>query len=1052
MRNKIIIAFVSLSVAWSSQLLAPRIDPAVLGRMKPSHIERLLNDARRQRDQALVKQLEDYLGQTQPAGKWYWLPSRAGEGQWAWIPDASGVPVTGPSTSGVVAPVFIGGAPTITQPITPPEGAVGPGQWRWFSLQEGQGQWGWMPEQGHVVIGGPTVSPGGQIIAQSQQLPGLVRPALPQPTGIPALPAGSPPIPGGVQPPAGPSLEEQLAAKKRAESVATRIVQPLDAAALRALTQQERDLSDQVIHQAIKKIAHEVFIKPENVAQKTKVTVGEGRNARTKELDTPFLAYQWFIKEVLIQDVGMDNQFKKRQELIDLLGEEDAPGPLFEFIDANLKKQDGETLEQFLMRVKNNVDRYTTDMLALFEPCVFNVQLLRQQEIDNIRMIVVNVAVTQRPSVKVNEKEIRVPTPLERALTQRVVENMFKHYIGELRRAGDSIVSLEDPLLDDHGNILLKVLRDEINLLRLNPEFYRFDVLTGSVLRERAAASRAGTLEFNIKLPLLDLLDVYDVIYINGLIGQKLKLTLDSNLFFDLDEGRQALNKLINFRIETATPQELQLSNEEIDAITNNNNLFKKAADDYIAVMKGQARERREALDPYELINEQLKNVIQFKDIKATLQTLKKLAGTPDRNKIIDAIIKELDHPRFAPNVDQIIDGFKQLTNRQQLEFEQNVRKRINAFIEQKKNVTKVLDIFTTIINLYKARTPSRPIGQELIQTLEGEGIPLGRFKERLKGVKRTAQTVYEALRALSDGSAVTAIMKGASLKEVDFYKLIEPYGLLMMILEGWSKKALDKTPAEQLNVLFNSLRLLNSPTDKFVIGDQYVEGLVPAGSTSEKQLEDYKDLIYARVYAGKLTQLINNLELFQFDAVRKEIQQLVAAGGVGAENTPEFDTIVTEFQTTLAQVLFKGIVEKLTQLNRGETSIEGLSVSSYVDLYVAMRGQLTSLLNILAPGGNPITDLSTLTLSRPQINLELDTLERNMAQYLQPKAARDALGAYLGRLKRIFANLGQFIPAATFAIPAPGTGDGVPLVPPGGPSGLPPIGGPPVPAGGPRI
>lgn len=1055
-----------------------QITEAALRSMKPKEVRRLLEDARRQGNQVLVNQLQEYLKKIEPsrseqeseAGQWYWLPAGAGQGQWLWIPSNGGVPLPGPATPGVSQQPFIPGVPTIPQPTAPPAGATGAGAWQWLSQQEDEGQWTWIPEGSGTIIGGPATSdeaiiaPIGQTGAPVLAPPtGVPTPPAGGPPGVPTPPAGGPPsTPGGSGggQPIGPAIRPVASDK-----TAARILPPLTAAQLGGLTQQEKDVSDKMISDALKKIAHEVFVKAENVPKKTKVLFGQ----KQKELDTPFLGYQWYIKEALIQTVGMNAQFKKRQELIDLLGEDDAPGALFQFIDQALKKADGESLEQFLLRIKNNLDQYTATMLALFDTCAFITPQFDQLVTDDIRTTVINTAITQRPAVKVvvrtvrgAQKEEDDPTPIQTALNTRTVVDMLRSYIGELHAASRRLRQANDALRDSHGRLMVLVLRDKLNLLRLNPHFYCFNRLLGSAQRA-IAASKSGV-EQSSNLPLLDVLDVFDEKYLIHLNAKAIKSAINGTLFFTISEAQESLGLLLNAAVRSkplpvaptaeswekdryqreleqwqAIRDQLGLTDAQVNEIVSNNELFDKAVNDYAVEIRQVRLARKQAVDVYEVINEPLKNVLQYDEIKGVLETLKQVAGTPDRNKIIDALIKELDHPEFTPNVNQIINGLKQLSGRQQVDFETNVRTRIDSFIKQNENTSKILRILRDAVQSYDRS--KRPVGAELIRALEKE-LPLGRFKDQIKGVKSTAHSIYEALISLTrKRTAISNIVK-----EDKFYKMIEPYGLLMMILDGWAQKVSGKPAEEQLELLYNSLELLNSPDKKFSDTTPYAEGLVEAGLTQEKNLADYKPLVYSRVYAGTLTEIIKHLKAFQFDQVKNEIRKLVATSGVGAEQDPDFDAIVTRFQQTFAQLFFISIVDQLKELNSGESMIEGLPVRDYVDFYVALKDQLTPLLNILAPRGNPLDDLSKLTV--PQVQQELDAFQASMQRIIgtldldnsKKKHADAQVARYIGWLKGIFGNLQRFAPTQAAAL--------IPQVPSGIPQ--PPTNGPPVPAGGP--
>lgn len=861
-------------------------------------------------------------------------------------------------------------------------------------------------------------------------------PPAPQ-DGPPTYQSGTGGLPGSAPiTPEKPVLPKKLTIKERILKNRSLLTQE----EIAGLLQVQKDASDNVIFDAIKTIAHEVYVRPEN-DQRTEVQVGRTK----KTFDTPFEAYRWFILETLIQDVGMNDAFKKHAALLELIGEkEEEPGGLSNYINS-LKKGYDERLESFLRNIDKKMEQHVGELVALFLKLSFRTERQFSDKLfADLEAIIVNVAISQRPSVakkkiKVRDdyKEFDDPTPAQKIFNQSRALDLIKRLVEELGRADSKISDADQPLTDSKGRFMIEWLREKINLLRLDPDFYRFDKLSGSALRE-IAAGQAG-IEQMKNVPLIDLLDLYDEKYLSFFARPfNILFAIMNQLFFDYNDGEETLSKYINQHAEmlfkNLDEAKLQGWKEEtLKEIVYNTNSYKKMVEDYYQKLRTLIIDRKKAVDPYEALNKPLQDALQYEDIEKALFFLKKVAGTTDRNIIINEIIKELKTPKelFKPNADEIIAKLKKLTNNQNPEFESNIRKKIKSYIDKNKNAAIVVTILKEAIDSNK-----KPLVPWLIQELEKNNISITKYSKNFKGVTRTPKDVYSALGSLAGRTNVSKI-----IKDKNFYSLVAPYGLLMMILKEWPDEQKEKTAGQRIQILYDSLNLLDSADIR-----------VPRGSDAKKYMTffgQHLELLHdVRAYTGKVGELRDAIMKYHFKDTREKLKSFVDKADVGVSQDPEFSIIIDTFYRAYTQVSIEYFIDQLQKLDKGqaEQELSCMPIVENINTYVVMKDVFKPLLELIVKDGKPIK-LDDIDISALQ--KELVDIFKGLEEKIKKKVSGEKIrNENMGCIRVFVENMISTLQIMKEEVPKESEQPSSSIFPSGGPPPAPGGGPPPVPGG----
>lgn len=763
-----------------------------------------------------------------------------------------------------------------SRPTIPPEGATGPGEWRWLPRKEGQGEWAWLApgytigKSGQFGSGGrgPTtgatgaegeVSEGAEElpaveIIEEGSIPGTVPPppstgGPPPPPGGP--PAGGPPISGG----GGISLGELTPKKKimvRDRFKPALTDEELKNVSDKKWSEKEKIESDKLFRDVLVEIAKEVFVKP--AGEKQRVTV-----EKASLTDTPFKAYLFYIKEMLIAKLGSNEKFKPRVQLYALIGEDDTPGDLFASIEKSLTYKSNEPLSAFLDRVRT--EHFFTDavrqFIALFASCVFDQNKFTELFDSDGKLFVANIVVTQRSVVS-------SPNLIQIIESQSTVLELFEQWIDQVRTAYqvDATFSNVSEVL-----ALMYAFRDAINLLRLNPQFLKFQPLLGKEMIEAAKKLNNPVAQMQA-IPLLDTLFSFEIPFFGA------KPNIQS--FFDSCKSQLFFTKETNL--------EYIITKDDTPILQILFSTYGKLL----------TTKRLAIIDPYELINSRLQQAKTIKDVSTAITALKGAVDQPSR---IKRIFDELQRVDFEPNSDAIVEELQVIVGVKDLRFEKNLRKVLEKYRADKQNAKKALTILTEAKKLYQKT--NKPVGQFIV----AEFTKNIANKREFSDIERTALSFKKIFETVLGADTVKKVVTVEEL-----YKWIEPYGLLMSILKKFPDEAKPLESEKQLQLLLDSLEALNTGT---VPVREYVSPINPNSG-----------IIKSGAYKGNLTEVIASILQYDFKAMKEQVAQLVAQAGVGAEKTTEFNTIVDNAVQFLIMIVFDQIVKQLIELNKATGSI----------------------------------------------------------------------------------------------------------------------------------
>lgn len=970
-----------------------------------------------------------------------------------------------------------------SRPKMAPEGVFGPGEWVWRPLGAGTGTWQWASEKGRGVPGTRPGGAAGEIPANEQ--------------------VGAPEEERNVeQPPAGeeqqgeaPGETEKKEVEKKIILVKDRILPFLTIQEMKSLTEAEKKVSDQIFIEALMTLAAQVFVKP--AGEKQRVTVG-----KSSFNGTPFDAYCFYMKEILI-GVGADEAFKSREQLYAIIGEEESPGELFASIEKSLAKKDDESLASFLDRIRRAefFGQAVSQFLALCAACCFDQDAFITNFGPFMPVLLTNIGVCQRPVVRnVNMTEI--------VESRIAVVEMFAAWMESLRTwVSTTDNGLNNPNLWNRD--FVGELRSNINILRLDPLFLKFEGLLGTSAQEAAEKARSD-IEKMKALPLL--YQLYFVGYIQTFFGSNPSIatfldTCKYQLFFtaetNLEEAirgtltikRNELDTLIE-NVETIIQDNRDtLAGELVDtlesAIVNAQESLtvdsdaaqvQKVVDAFIKTVRARAKEyhevslftgvksreaiddyqilrslfihygkqllekRRASVDPYELVKTRLEKA---KDIKAIVSVVAILEKVVDQKNRLEIIKQELNRTDFEPNADVIIAQFKALFGKEQLAFEDNLKFVIAEYRKKQAKSKVIRDILERAVLLYIQT--DKPVGsfifQEFKQAEKQKKIPV---PAKLSSVERTPAMV----KTVFDGALGAVVVKTIASVD-DFYKMIEPYGLLMTVLKQWVEKAGALEPKDRNKLIFSSLNALNNGV--VVVSEDYVPAIVPNAN-----------YVKSGAYKGKLTQIIADLTQEQLKEFEEHVRALVAQAGVGAENKQEGKRILKEFVELFARTSFDLLITQLSELNAGSGLVEipGLPLTGSVAqqrqnliAYAVFKLLFSELLSYVRPQGESIdpatldiAKISELTKRLPEEVERLVDMEDRLSSEIRARVKKPLVNfmtTLVDRFTAIVQALAGVSPVSVSPagpgavvpgeIPPPPPGKGPPGGPPGGASGPPP-------------
>ena len=355
-------------------------------------------------------------------------------------------------------------------------------------------------------------------------------------------------------------------------------------------------------------------------------------------------------------------------------------------------------------------------------------------------------------------------------------------------------------------------------------------------------------------------------------------------------------------------------------------------------------------IDIHEYLEGNIEGVTTIQTIKSTLQQLKGRVN-PQQRKIITALENELKELKL--DIEKIIGLFEKLTNKPII-FEKTIRDVLTKEQDKKKNAIAFLEVLITANKEYKKK--KIPVSVFMFEELlkkraEKDGIDEGKFKWAKRVFTDFNRTPISVQRFFNSVIGDAQVVNKYGPKE-SFYSWIEPYGLLLQVIQEWSKAVKNKSrnlAEKQYMLLVDSLKSLNQ---KKMIGENRVGILLRE-----------KDLVDSGIYEGILTPLLAAITEDRIEDVLSLITQFVKKrsikiNGKGVEDTKQFAALFSQFSSMLLFVKSRLLAQELTDINtqKIETGITGLEIrgkkpketTRNVHIYKAIANTFTPMLELL--------------------------------------------------------------------------------------------------------
>jgi hypothetical protein len=840
-------------------------------------------------------------------------------------------------------------------------------------------------------------------------------------TDIPTPPGGpeAPPPPPGA-PVARPAMPMPI--KKEAQVVQL-VLPELSVAELGSLSEKDKKQSDERVLEVLEELAKECFI-----GDQKKVAQIKTKGLKPPVFEDAYAAYRFFVKDRLAANVGLNEQFKKRAEFKTFIGYEDKQGQLFAFMDSNLNISAG--LSMLYGQVANN----TQSLVQFFKSLMFNQGLIDTDATRLIETFGINVVVSQRPMMTpalagqiqsdylvetvfmnlIDAVSRELPAPAAPTLTVEVestqaavvpgaTQTEAKQRLGSFlqKKLAPETETVEEVEVRDAAMVSLShdyidALYDQVNRLRIQPQFFKFAGLIGSVARE-AAMSSSNPLDRIKKYPFLETLLSRDPLNFSL---NKLKPAIQSQLVFQVEEMEEILR---------ATPALNAMLNDHIERLKN----------------------RTKNVDVNAFIAEQVAAATSEKSLMTMATKLQRVVGTRPEINALKEQLKSL-----SPDVNLIINSLKALSGKQPAFSEAQVRKVMSEYVERQKQKKAVIDLLQAAKTKYAQER--QPIDGFLYNEIISRKIVPQKWQldAIFKAYDREAASILPLFTKVVGAQSVDNIVS----KEA-FYQWIKPYGLLVKVIEQVPGEPL-QVGEGTLDVLLASLRALNTGE----VGNYHY---VPVIQTE-------KGLITSGVYKGKLNGLIAAVEAYDIGRVLNELSAFIQNANPGVQNDAKFKEALSKLASYLVGAITGDIVKQLTELDRGsgQLALKGLPLAGLsraaavrnAAVYGRIEGLFKPLLLFVTKNGQSLsqTDLSQLNVTafREASNRVLAKVDEMIQQYIpyldspsQDDQRRDIVEAIRTYLNEVAKQLEYLKSSAVVTAPnTPGGADAVSAGIPGAP------------------
>lgn len=765
--------------------------------------------------------------------------------------------------------------------------------------------------------------------------------------GAPGAPPPPPPPPPSMPGATGPSLI--IPTKKTAAPVVLQSV--LTVQELAALSANAMKKSDELAVSVLQKIALEIFI---------------GSQAESER-------YQSFIKDVVRKELGANKEFKMDKAFADMfIEDETGDGDFFVFVKDHLNIQKT-SLATLHAAITEENSALVSTFRKLFESFFFDVSEL-QLNAAYIDTLLVNLVVSQRPkpsamSITSNVKLISDSKVLD--IFEKLIDDVAKQLVSNMPQEQQSQQQAETADVaetmsprermsrlfqkqaktseqmqqkKEETKITLSEdyvvwLRQQINFLRLEPQFLHYELLIGSAAREFSASGKGG----------IDKVSKYPVL--ETLLNPKAR-------DFDMKKITPA------FRLQ------LMFSENDLEALMTSPDgieVLSIIGKEHVQHLKNREVERAKRIDAGRFIANKIAGVSDIKGLMRVVSDLEDVKGQNDDTSILKVQLKS-----FEPDKPLVIQSFKRLSGAEASFDEAKIIAILDEHIEKSQKKKLAIAVLTAARDQYKEsakkKLPQTPNDALFYNGLLSNGlVPEAKLKEIFNAYDRRA---YDIMQLFKYQNILTDQEIQDLLTTKQWYQLTSAYGLITKVVA-----AVPIAPGTQPDAgmerrfepLLNTLEILSEGSkDKDVIvpaNKKYLKvDSVAVGDFPEFKLKLY---VGEKGEPKPLGKLIETLKGDNFSGFAQELLAFVKKVNPNVtiesviQKGKRFNQVVTNMIECLVPERFEDIAKNIALLNKGELVLDQLPATTRPEklrnaaMYELMIGDFGELQKLLSAKGN---------------------------------------------------------------------------------------------------
>lgn len=707
---------------------------------------------------------------------------------------------------------------------------------------------------------------------------------------------------------------------------------------LSKLTKKQRNESDYLFMKVLHSIASRMVLTGEIKSYRPKVLQ---KQVPKGGFTTRFDAFLFYIIDELIAQVGQNKDFYRRIELQSLVKQ------ITDVATKQFKMTDNEV--SFLKRKYKEAQGGTlvSGFKKLFESCLFAGKIHEQQLARDAETLGITLVASQRSTKKASTLQQVSSDAQIASIIEKLVEKILT-----VKKDVDGKYQFTP-----NTDYIIDFIKD-IDRLRIHYEFFELKQIRKRVIKLFLGITDDPKTLKAKDYPVLAQLRTTDP---NVFDPTNFRFAIPEQLFFNRDTYEQVITTDISQRLKQKFKEikkdktlgirdKFTRSEEVKEEFIEKQQEKKFALQQALAYHEIRLTAQRLEIDIHEYLEGNIKGVTTIRAIKGTLQQLKGRVN-PQQRKIITALENELKELKL--DIEKIIGLFEKLTNKKTITFEKTIHDVLTKEQGEKKNAIVFIEVLIAANKKYKnKKTPvSVFMFEEIKKRAEKDGIDEGKFKWAKRVFTDFNRTPISVQRLFNSVVGDAQVVNKYGPKE-SFYSWIEPYGLLLQVIQEWSENVESKSKdlaEKQYMLLVNSLESLDQ---RKMYGETRVGILLRE-----------KDLLDSGIYKNKLTQLIAAIAKDRIEDVLSFITQFVKKrsvkiNGKGVEDTKQFAALLSQFSLILLFVKSRLLAQELTDINtqKIETGITGLKVpgkkpketTRNVHIYKAIADTLTPMLELL--------------------------------------------------------------------------------------------------------